>query len=112
MSNTPHYLPVLRNGAKFGHQTLVDGVLRDGLTDAYGKKEHMGLQGEECAKDHDFSREQQDDYAIRTIQKAQNAMNSGWFEKEIVPIEVSGARGKPNVTVSKDEKIQMPVCVL
>src|SRR3954452_13312706 len=63
MSNTPHYLPNFRTGAKFGDQTLVDGVLRDGLTDAYGKREHMGIQGEECANDHSFSREQQDDYA-------------------------------------------------
>lgn len=109
MSNTPHYLPVLRTGAKFGDQTLVDGVLRDGLTDAYGKREHMGLQGEECAKDYNFDREQQDEYAIRTIGKAQAAMNNGWFDGEIVPVQVSGGRGKPNVTISKDEKIQMPV---
>ncbi|KAI9880135.1 MAG: erg10, acetyl-CoA C-acetyltransferase [Pleopsidium flavum] len=109
MSNTPHYLPVLRTGAKFGDQTLVDGVLRDGLTDAYGKKEHMGLQGEECAKDHGFDREQQDDYAIRTIKKAQAALNNGWFEEEIAPVEVSGGRGKPNVTIDKDEKVQIPL---
>lgn len=109
MSNTPHYLPVLRTGAKFGDQILVDGVLRDGLTDAYGKKEHMGLQGEECAKDHGFDREQQDDYAIRTIQKAQAALNNGWFEEEIAPVEVSRGRGKPNITIDKDEKVQMPV---
>ncbi|CRK14989.1 hypothetical protein BN1723_002154 [Verticillium longisporum] len=55
MSNVPHYLPTLRNGAKYGHQTLVDGVLQDGLTDAYGKKEHMGMQGELCAQDHSRS---------------------------------------------------------
>src|SRR5438045_3513690 len=55
MSNCPHYLPVLRTGAKYGDQTLVDGVLKDGLTDAYGKREHMGMQGEECAKDHEIS---------------------------------------------------------
>ena len=48
MSNAPYYLPNMRTGAKFGDQTLVDGLLKDGLTDAY-KKEHMGLQGEECA---------------------------------------------------------------
>lgn len=109
MSNTPHYLPVLRTGAKYGDQTLVDGVLKDGLTDAYGKKEHMGLQGEECARDHGFSREQQDDYAIRTIQKAQAALENGWFEEEIIPIEIPGVRGKPSVKVDKDEKAQMPV---
>jgi acetyl-CoA C-acetyltransferase len=73
MSQCPHYLPNMRMGAKFGDQTLLDGVLRDGLTDAYGKREHMGLQGEECARDHDFNREQQDDYAIQSYQRAQAA---------------------------------------
>ncbi|KAL3958413.1 hypothetical protein ACCO45_006575 [Purpureocillium lilacinum] len=93
MSNTPHYLPNLRTGAKYGDQTLVDGVLKDGLTDAY-KKEHMGLQGELCADDHDLSREAQDEYAINSYKKAQAATEAGLF-KEIVPVEVSGGRGKP-----------------
>lgn len=103
MSNAPHYLPNLRTGAKFGDQPLVDGVLKDGLTDAY-KKEHMGLQGEECADDHGFSREDQDDYCIRSYKKAQWAQQSGWFGEEIAPIEVSGGRGKPNITVDKDDE--------
>ncbi|GAB7354139.1 hypothetical protein MBLNU459_g4700t1 [Dothideomycetes sp. NU459] len=103
MSNAPHYLPNLRTGAKFGDQPLVDGVLKDGLTDAY-KKEHMGLQGEECADDHGFSREDQDDYCIRSYKKAQHAQESGWFGEEIAPIEVSGGRGKPSITVDKDDE--------
>ncbi|KAF2088082.1 thiolase [Saccharata proteae CBS 121410] len=103
MSNVPHYLPTLRTGAKFGNQTLVDGVLKDGLTDVY-KSEHMGVQGEECAHDHGFNREQQDDYAIRSYKKAQAAAAAGWFGAEIAPIEVSGGRGKPNVTVSEDDE--------
>lgn len=103
MSNCPHYLPNLRNGAKFGDQTLVDGVLKDGLTDAYGKKEHMGLQGEECAQDHGFNREQQDNFAIQSYQRAQAADKDGLFI-EIAPIEIPGARGKPGVTVSKDDE--------
>jgi len=110
MSNTPHYLPTLRSGSKFGNTELVDGILRDGLTDAYGKKEHMGLQAEECAKDHEFDRAAQDDYAIRTIQKAQEANKNGWFT-EIAPITIKGIRGKPDVTVSQDEKAQMPLNV-
>jgi acetyl-CoA C-acetyltransferase len=89
MSQCPHYLPNMRTGAKFGDQSLVDGVLRDGLTDAYGKREHMGLQGEECARDHDFNREQQDDYAIQSYQRAQAAVK---------------ARGKPGTTVDKDDE--------
>lgn len=103
MSNTPHYLPNLRTGAKFGDQPLVDGVLKDGLTDAY-KKEHMGLQGEECADDHGFNREQQDDYCIRSYKKAIAATEAGWFKEEIAPIEVSGGRGKPAIKVDSDDE--------
>ena len=104
MSNAPHYLPNLRNGAKYGDQTLVDGVLKDGLTDAY-KKEHMGLQGELCASDNGFSREDQDNYAINSYKKAQAAAEAGLF-KEIVPVEVSGGRGKPNVVVDRDDEVK------
>ncbi|KFY46917.1 hypothetical protein V495_02185 [Pseudogymnoascus sp. VKM F-4514 (FW-929)] len=106
MSNTPHYLPVLRNGAKYGNQTLVDGVLKDGLTDAYGKQEHMGMQGEECAQDHSITREQQDEYAINSYQRAQKATETGLFKAEIVPVEVSGGRGKPNVIVDRDDEVK------
>ncbi|KAJ9657777.1 erg10, acetyl-CoA C-acetyltransferase [Neophaeococcomyces mojaviensis] len=104
MSNAPHYLPNMRTGAKFGNQTLVDGVLRDGLTDAYGKQEHMGLQGEECARDHDFNREQQDTYAIQSYQRAQAAQKDGSFSWEITPVEIPGVKGKPGTVVDKDEE--------
>lgn len=103
MSNTPHYLPNLRTGAKFGDQKLVDGVAKDGLTDAY-KNEHMGLAGEECAADHAFSRDDQDDYCIRSYKKAQHAQEAGWFADEIVPVTIPGARGKPDTVVAKDDE--------
>lgn len=103
MSNVPHYLPNLRTGAKFGDQKLVDGVLKDGLTDVY-KTEHMGVQAEQCASKYGFSREDQDDYCIRSYKKAQAAQANGWFTEEIAPIEVSGGRGKPNVLVDKDDE--------
>ena len=106
MSNAPHYLPVLRTGAKYGDQTLVDGVLKDGLTDAYDKKEHMGLAGEKCAQDHEITREQQDEYAIKSYQKAQKATADGLFKTEIVPVEISGGRGKPNVVISTDDEVK------
>ncbi len=104
MSNAPHYLPNMRTGAKFGNQSLVDGVLRDGLSDAYGKQEHMGLQGEECAKDHGFNREEQDEFAIQSYQRAQKAQKEGKFDWEVSPVEVPGPRGKPGTTVDKDEE--------
>jgi acetyl-CoA C-acetyltransferase len=103
MSNAPHYLPNLRTGAKFGNQELVDGVLKDGLTDAY-KKEHMGLQGEECAEDHGLGREEQDEYCIRSYKKAIAASESGWFAEEIAPVTIPGVRGKPDTKVEKDDE--------
>ncbi|KAL8998204.1 MAG: hypothetical protein Q9169_002689 [Polycauliona sp. 2 TL-2023] len=108
MSNVPHYLPTLRKGSKYGNDTLVDGLLKDGLTDAYSS-EHMGLQGEECARDHSISRSAQDAYAIRSIQKAQAATSSGAFAHEICAVEIPGARGKPATIVDKDEKVSMPL---
>lgn len=86
MSNTPHYLPSLRNGAKYGDQTLVDGVLKDGLTDSF-KKEHMGVQGELCSSDHGIPREAQDDYAIRSYERAQAATEAGSFKNEMCRIQ-------------------------
>ena len=105
MSNVPHYLPNLRTGAKYGDQTLLDGVLKDGLTDAYAK-EHMGLAAEECAQDHSITREQQDDYAIKSYQKAQKATEEGLFITEIVPVEVVGGRGKPAMKIEKDDEVK------
>ena len=103
MSNAPHYLPNMRTGAKFGDQSLVDGVLKDGLSDAYSGQ-HMGLAGEECAADHGFGREEQDDYCIRSYKKAQQAEKSGWFKEEITPVTIPGARGKPDAKVEQDDE--------
>ncbi|KAL9590247.1 MAG: hypothetical protein Q9179_007974, partial [Wetmoreana sp. 5 TL-2023] len=108
MSNVPHYLPTLRKGSKYGNDTLVDGVLKDGLTDAYSHQ-HMGLQAEECASDHSIPREDQDAYAIRSIQKAQHATKTGLFAKEIAPVEIPGPKGKPATVVSEDEKPSIPL---
>ncbi|KAG0651538.1 Acetyl-acetyltransferase [Hyphodiscus hymeniophilus] len=105
MSNVPHYLPNMRTGAKYGDQTLVDGVTKDGLIDAYDKQ-HMGMAGEECASDHSITREQQDEYAIKSYQKAQKATEAGLFKTEIVPVEVSGGRGKPNIKIEKDDEVK------
>lgn len=108
MSNVPHYLPSSRSGTKFGATTLADGIVRDGLSDAYNG-ELMGMAAEECASDHGFGRGEQDEYAIRSIQKAQAAQSSKAFAQEIVPVQIPGARGKPAITVEHDEKPQMPL---
>ncbi|KAK0868743.1 erg10, acetyl-CoA C-acetyltransferase [Friedmanniomyces endolithicus] len=85
------------------NKTLVDGVLRDGLTDVY-KDEHMGLQGEECAEDHGFGREESDAYMTRSYRKAQAAQEHGKFKDEIAPVTIPGARGKPDTTISLDDE--------
>ncbi|KAK3905816.1 Thiolase, N-terminal domain-containing protein [Staphylotrichum tortipilum] len=105
MSNTPHYLPNLRTGTKYGDASLIDGVQKDGLRDAYGQKELMGMQGELCSEEHGLTREMQDDYAVNTYQKAQAATEAGFFT-EIAPIEVSGGRGKPPIKVDRDEEVK------
>ena len=109
MSNVPHYLPSLRNGTKYGDATLVEGLQRDGLTDANANNVGMGLQAEECASDHSISREAQDSFAIESIKRAQAATEKGYFKDEIAPVTIPGARGKPDTVVDKDEKVQMPL---
>ena len=108
MSNTPHYVPSSRTGSKFGPITLVDGVEKDGLTDAYSR-DHMGIQAELCASTHSLSREDQDAYAISTIKKAQHAQKANLFAPEIAPVTIPGARGKPPTVVSQDEKPLAPL---
>lgn len=106
MSNAPHYLPNLRTGVKYGDGTLVDAVQKDGLRDAYGKQELMGMAAELCASTHELTREQQDEYAIKAYQKAQAATEAGKFASEIAPIEVSGGRGKPAIKIDRDEEVK------
>ncbi|KAJ3042704.1 erg10, acetyl-CoA C-acetyltransferase [Rhizophlyctis rosea] len=104
MSNVPYYLPKQRFGSKYGHQEVVDGLLKDGLTDVYGNYA-MGVAAEICAKEYTISREDQDNYAINSYQKAQAATNDKLFADEIVPVEIPGARGKPGKTITTDDEV-------
>lgn len=103
MSNVPHYLPSGRTGTKFGGASIVDGLQKDGLEDAY-THEAMGVAGEDTAVEHKVSREEQDAYAIESYKRAQKATADGKFRNEITPIEIAGVRGKPGVTVDTDEE--------
>ncbi|KAM7264217.1 hypothetical protein ACFE04_001900 [Oxalis oulophora] len=102
MSNTPKYLPKARQGSRMGHDTIIDGMLKDGLWDVYNDF-GMGVCGEICADHHSITRDDQDSYAIRSFERGIAAQNSGLFNWEIVPVEVSGGRGKPSTIVNKDE---------
>ena len=107
MSNAPNYIPASPGASQ---QEVVNGVLRDGLTDAYGRKEHMGMKGEACARVHKIDRAEQDDFAAESYARACRAHENGWFRQEIVPVKV-GLPGQPPLTVEHDELLQK-VCIL
>ncbi|KAG5518922.1 hypothetical protein PMAC_002453 [Pneumocystis sp. 'macacae'] len=103
MSNVPFYNPNMRSGCKYGNIQLVDGLVRDGLSDAYSN-ESMGIAAEYCATEYHITREEQDNYAISSYLKAQKANELNLF-KEISPIEISTGNKKSTVLVEKDEEI-------
>lgn len=102
MTNAPYYVPKGRYGMKYGHGLLEDSLIRDGLWDVYNDV-HMGSCAEKCSKDHQFSREQQDEYAISSYKRAVEATQNGAFKNEIVPVEIPQKKGDP-ITVSEDEE--------
>jgi len=101
MSMIPHYLN-LRNGTKFGPATMIDGMQKDGLTDAYDNSA-MGVCADLCASEYNFSREEQDNYAIQSYERSANAWSSGKFDNEVVPVAVPQRKGDP-IMVTKDEE--------
>lgn len=101
MSLIPHYTH-LRNGTKFGPTTLIDGMQKDGLTDAYDNQA-MGVYADLCATEYNISREEQDNYAIESYNRSAQAWASGKFDAEVVPVEVPQRRGEP-IVISKDEE--------
>ncbi|MCP1996118.1 acetyl-CoA C-acyltransferase [Flavobacterium sp. HSC-61S13] len=101
MSMIPHYLP-MRNGQKFGPTTLVDGMQKDGLTDAYDNNA-MGVCADLCATEYNISREEQDAFAIASYTKSTQAWEAGKFNSEIVPVAVPQRKGDP-IMVTKDEE--------
>jgi acetyl-CoA C-acetyltransferase len=101
MSNAPHYLPSGRTGIRYGNGEILDAIVRDGLQDPY-KKYMMGNAGEVCAKHYSFSREDQDNYAIASYKRAQEAYANGYFKDEIVPVVIASRKG--DVTIAEDEE--------
>ncbi|MFY8067653.1 MAG: acetyl-CoA C-acyltransferase [Flavobacterium sp.] len=101
MSLIPHYVH-LRNGVKFGPTSLVDGMQKDGLTDAYDNNA-MGVSADLCATEYNITREAQDNFAIQSYERSAAAWEAGKFDAEIVPVEVPQRRGDA-IIVSKDEE--------
>ncbi|MDX5325104.1 MAG: acetyl-CoA C-acyltransferase [Bacteroidota bacterium] len=102
MSSVPHYLGNGRTGTKLGNMNLVDGLLRDGLTDIYNNV-HMGNCAETCARDMNFSREEQDAFALESYKRSADAWSAGKFKDEVVPVEVPQRKGDP-VLFAEDEE--------
>lgn len=102
MSNIPFYTENLRWGNKYGNTTLIDGLVKDGLTDVYDGKA-MGFAGELCARECGITREEQDDFAVSSYKRSQAAWEKGLFSNEVIPVEIPQRKGDP-VVFSKDEE--------
>ncbi|HNP67541.1 MAG TPA: acetyl-CoA C-acyltransferase [Aequorivita sp.] len=101
MSNIPHYVH-MRSGTKFGPATLIDGMQKDGLVDAYDHNA-MGTCADLCATEYNFSREDQDAFAIKSYERSAKAWTDGKFKEEVISVEVPQRRGEP-IVVSEDEE--------
>ena len=102
MSNAPYLLPKARTGYRMGHQQVIDHMFLDGLEDAYDKGRLMGSFAEECAGKYQFSREEQDKFAITSLERAQKANKDGSFAWETVPIAIKA--GKDERFIEFDEQ--------
>ena len=102
MSIVPHYFAKGRSGQKLGNMQLVDGLVKDGLTDVYSNV-HMGVCAEKCATEMNFTREEQDAFAIESYNRSTNAWNEGKFTDEVVPVEVQQRKGDA-VIINEDEE--------
>jgi acetyl-CoA C-acetyltransferase len=107
MSNAPYALPQARNGFRMGNAKMVDLMIHDGLWDPYGDK-HMGNCAETCVQKYHFTREEQDAFARESYQRAQEAIRSGKFKKEIAVVEIEGKKGK-SVVVDDEEPFAAPL---
>ncbi|GEM56421.1 acetyl-CoA acetyltransferase [Flavobacterium branchiophilum NBRC 15030 = ATCC 35035] len=101
MSLIPHYV-AMRNGVKFGPTSMVDGMQKDGLTDAYDQQA-MGVHADSCATEYQISRQEQDDFAITSYKRSAAAWEAGKFDNEIVPVSIPQRKGEP-IIFAKDEE--------
>lgn len=102
MTNAPYALPKHRSGARIGHDRVIDTMMMDGLEDAYEPGKAMGVFAEQAVRDYQFTREEQDDYAIRSLNRARAAIEAGAFVREIAPVTVPGRNG--GTIVDTDEQ--------
>ncbi len=101
MSNSPYLMKKHRAGARIGHDTVYDHMMLDGLEDAYDAGRAMGTFAEDAAREYQFTRQAQDEYAIESLRRANHAIQSGAFEREITPVTVSTRKGDVEVTTDE-----------
>jgi acetyl-CoA C-acetyltransferase len=102
MTNAPYLLEKARGGYRLGHGKIIDHMFLDGLEDAYDKGRLMGTFAEDCAEAYQFTREQQDHWALTSLSRAKEAISSGYFESEITPVKVKS--GKTEALIATDEQ--------
>ena len=107
MSNAPYALTQARTGYRMGNGKMIDVMIHDGLWDPYGDK-HMGMCAEACVTKYELTREQQDDYSRESYRRAQEAVKSGKFKKEIAIVEIEGKKGK-TVVADDEEPFSAPL---
>lgn len=122
MSNAPNYTPpptprktnvppkagneIAKVTLSASGQQVINGVLKDGFRDAYGRQEHMGLKGEKCASSLKIGREEQDKWTIESYQRVIRAQKEGWFEDEIIPVTLASQDGTSSLVVDRDDEPQ------
>lgn len=102
MTNAPYLMPKMRGGARIGHQQVIDSMFLDGLEDAYDKGRLMGTFAEDCAEKYQFTRADQDEYALTSLSNALAAEASGAFASEITPVTVHSRKGQ--TVIAADEQ--------
>jgi acetyl-CoA C-acetyltransferase len=108
MTNAPYLSPKMRGGARMGHVQMLDHMFLDGLEDAYDRGRLMGTFAEDCAQAYQFTREQQDAYAIASLERARRAQATGAFDAEIAPVEVRGRSGHAAVDTDEQPRAARP----
>jgi len=108
MSNAPYLLPKMRGGARIGHSQVIDHMFLDGLEDAYDKGRLMGSFAEDCAETYQFTREAQDEYALKSLSNALAAQDNGAFDGEIAPVTVNTRKGAVITDADEQPKSARP----
>ncbi|MEM6933810.1 MAG: acetyl-CoA C-acyltransferase, partial [Pseudomonadota bacterium] len=108
MTNAPYVVPKMRGGARLGHATMQDHMFLDGLEDAYDKGRLMGTFAEDCAEKYQFTREEQDAYALASLDSALTAQSDGRFEAEIAPVTIKTRKGAVDIDSDEQPKNARP----